>query len=60
MALNTRISLLQCDASVLDAVFERLNKDPNIPFLVTKDEDVYEKRPYYCGLIIQIRTCMRI
>jgi hypothetical protein len=47
MALNTRISLLQCDASVLDAVFERLNIDPNIPFLVTKDEDVYEKRPYY-------------
>ncbi|XP_062225640.1 uncharacterized protein LOC133924217 [Phragmites australis] len=36
----------ECDASVLESVFEKLMKDQNSPFWVVKDKIAYEKRPF--------------
>ncbi|CAD6266374.1 unnamed protein product [Miscanthus lutarioriparius] len=57
-ALHPEI-IFECDASVLDAVFEEFNDDPKTPFLVVKDgdDDIYEERPnYYRWISISLKN----
>ncbi|XP_062185967.1 uncharacterized protein LOC133889475 [Phragmites australis] len=44
-ALHPEISW-DCDTSLLDDVFEKFKEDPESPFLVVKDDGIFEKRPY--------------
>ncbi|CAD6266340.1 unnamed protein product [Miscanthus lutarioriparius] len=57
-ALHPEI-IFECDASVLDAVFQKFNDDPKTPFLVVKDgdDDIYEERPnYYRWISISLKN----
>ncbi|XP_062183777.1 uncharacterized protein LOC133887811 isoform X2 [Phragmites australis] len=44
-ALHPEISW-DFDTSMLDDVFEKFKEDPESPFLVVKDDGIFEKRPY--------------